>query len=57
MQITLSGMCFDARRHPDKDGVLVCPACLRELIGRLDELERRVAVLDTPASGASATRA
>lgn len=43
--------CFDFNRHAAlpataRPRVLVCLVCLRELIGRLDEAERRLAALE-----------
>ena len=42
----LHGACLDWRRHQDRQYVAVCRECLRELVGRLDELERRLTQLE-----------
>jgi hypothetical protein len=40
-------VCFAVHHHRDRLYTRVCLTCLRELIGRVDELERRVRTLDT----------
>lgn len=38
-------VCFASHRHHDRIYARVCLTCVRELIGRVDELERNVRAL------------
>jgi hypothetical protein len=38
--------CFAYNHHEDRQYVEVCVTCLRELIGRVDDLERRLATVE-----------
>ena len=45
--ISVGSVCLDWRRHlGEREAVQLCRTCLRELVGRLDEVERRLGTIE-----------